>query len=167
MTMDTTRTTRPGRRIAATRILALVSAVSMAGAISAMAAVSMAGQGSPTPPAGDAAAATSVAPSAGYQRGKLLYIQCRACHDLKPSPLEKVGPNLSGLLNRPAAQDPDFAYSAALAKSQLVWDRATLDRWLTRPGELVPGNTMAFAGIASPADRAALIAYLELETRTR
>lgn len=104
--------------------------------------------------------------SAEYKRGKLLYIQCRACHDVKPSPIEKVGPNLAGLMNRPAGQDPDFAYSPALVRSKLVWDRATLDRWLARPGELIPGNTMAFAGVANPADRAALIAYLEVETRT-
>lgn len=115
--------------------------------------------------AGETPASTATV-SADYQRGKLLYIQCRACHDVKPSPIEKVGPNLSGLMDRPAGRDAEFAYSPALARSKLIWDRATLDRWLARPGELVPGNTMAFAGVANPADRAALIAYLEVETRT-
>lgn len=112
------------------------------------------------------ASSPEAAASADYKRGKLLFIQCRACHDVKPSAVEKVGPNLSGLMNRAAAKDPNFAYSPALAKSTLVWDRATLDRWIKRPGEVVPGNIMAFAGVANPADRAALIAYLEIETRT-
>ena len=119
--------------------------------------------------AGDLLARESAesAESAEYKRGRLLYIQCRACHDLQPSPLEKVGPNLHGLMNRAAGADPEFSYSAALSRAKLVWDRATLDRWLTRPGELVPGNTMAFAGIANAADRSALIAYIESESKPR
>jgi cytochrome c2 len=32
---------------------------------------------------------------------------------------------------------------------------------------VVPGNIMAFAGIASAADRAALIRYMEVETAKR
>jgi cytochrome c len=100
-----------------------------------------------------------------FKRGRLLYIQCRACHELKPAPGHKVGPNLAGFIGRKAAVAPGFAYSAALKASGLTWDRATLDRWLEKPSALVPGNTMAFAGIANPKDRAALIAYLEAESR--
>ncbi len=104
-----------------------------------------------------------------YKRGRLLYIQCRACHDLQPSEIEKIGPNLAGLIGRKAAADAAFAYSPALqaAASKLVWDKATLDRWLEKPAAVVPGNTMAFAGISNPADRAALLAYLEAETSAR
>lgn len=104
-----------------------------------------------------------------YKRGRLLYIQCRACHDLVPSAVRKVGPNLAGMMNRKAAQDADFGYSAALqaAADRLIWDEATLDRWLEKPSALVPGNTMAFAGIANPTDRAALIHYISIETRPR
>jgi len=42
-----------------------------------------------------------------------------------------------------------------------VWDAANLDKWLTDPSALVPGTKMAFAGIASPALRADVIAYLK------
>lgn len=102
-----------------------------------------------------------------YKRGRLLYIQCRACHDLKPSAVRKVGPNLAGMMNRQAALDPNFSYSAALqaAAQKLRWDEATLDRWLEKPAAVVPGNTMAFAGIANPADRKALITYIKSESR--
>lgn len=107
--------------------------------------------------------------SAEYKRGKLLYIQCRACHDLQPSEIEKIGPNLANLMGRKAAADPAFDYSPALqaAAGKLVWDRATLDRWIEKPAAVVPGNTMAFAGVSNPADRAALLAYLEAETSAR
>jgi cytochrome c len=61
----------------------------------------------------------------------------------------------------------DFTYSAALSSSKIVWDRATLDRWIEKPGAVVPGNIMAFAGIANAADRAALIRYIEVESARR
>ncbi len=104
-----------------------------------------------------------------YKRGRLLFIQCRACHDLQPSEIDKIGPNLAGLMGRKAAADAAFAYSPALqaAASKLVWDKPTLDRWIEKPAAVIPGNTMAFAGISSPTDRAALLAYLEAETSTR
>ncbi len=99
-----------------------------------------------------------------YKRGRLLYLQCRACHELKAGQPNKVGPNLYGIVGARAAQVPGFAYSAALKAANLTWDRATLDRWLERPSALVPGNSMAFAGIANANDRAALIAYIEIES---
>jgi cytochrome c len=102
-----------------------------------------------------------------YKRGRLLYIQCRACHDLQPSAVAKVGPNLAGVMGQRAGQVQGFTYSAALSSSKIVWDRATLDRWLEKPGAVVPGNIMAFAGIANAADRAALIRYIEVESARR
>jgi cytochrome c len=99
-----------------------------------------------------------------YKRGRLLYIQCRACHELKAGQPNKVGPNLHGIMGARAAQVPGFTYSAALKSSNLSWDRPTFDRWLERPSGLVPGNAMAFAGIANPKDRAALITYIEIES---
>lgn len=109
----------------------------------------------------------AVVDSPAYKRGRLLYIQCRACHDLKPTPVEKVGPNLAGLFGRKAGSAADFAYSPALSSAKITWDRKTLDTWIEKPGTMVPGNIMAFAGIANPADRAALIAYMEVETAVR
>jgi len=110
---------------------------------------------------------SAVTESAAYKRGRLLYIQCRACHDLKPSPVEKVGPNLAGLFGRASGTAPDFGYSPALRSAKITWDRKTLDTWLEKPGTMVPGNIMAFAGIANPADRAALISYIEVESASR
>ena len=110
------------------------------------------------------AAAAPAAESPQLRRGRLLYLQCRACHELKPSGAALVGPHLAGIVGRKAAAVAGFAYSPALAAQSFAWDRERLDRWLERPGALVPGNSMAFAGIASAEDRAALIAYLEAAT---
>jgi cytochrome c len=105
------------------------------------------------------------APPPDLKRGKLLFIQCRACHELKEGEPNKVGPNLHGLIGRKAASLSDFSYSAALKGLDLTWTPATLDKWIERPSAVAPGTAMAFAGIASPTDRAALIAYLVAETQ--
>jgi cytochrome c len=112
-------------------------------------------------------ARAEVTQSAEYKRGRLLFIQCRACHDLQPSAVTKIGPNLAGIMNQPAGRLPGFGYSAALSASKMVWNEATLDRWLENPSAVVLGNTMAFAGIASAADRAALITYIKVESAKR
>ncbi len=99
------------------------------------------------------------------QRGQLLFLQCRACHNLKADQPNKVGPNLSGFLKRVGASAPGFKYSVAFAAAKPKWTDATLDAWLTRPALMVKGTSMAFAGMAKPADRAALIAYLKTATK--
>ncbi|MFN7001065.1 c-type cytochrome [Thermaurantiacus tibetensis] len=99
-------------------------------------------------------------------RGRLLFLQCRACHTLAAGEPHKVGPNLHGLFGAAAASRPGFAaYSKPLRESGILWDEAALDRFLAGPGRAVPGTTMAFAGLPKPEDRAAVIAYLRAATR--
>ena len=97
------------------------------------------------------------------KRGKLLFIQCRACHDLKMSPEQeqKVGPNLSGMMGKAAGTAEGFVYSQAFKEAKFSWNVAVLDRWLEKPSAVVPGNSMAFSGITAPLDRAALISYID------
>ena len=117
-------------------------------------------------PAATAAPSAAVAASpATVKRGKLLFIQCRACHDLQPGQPAKIGPTLAGLIGRKAASVAGFSYSAALKNSNITWDRAQLERWIEKPSAVVSGNAMAFAGVASATDRAALLNYLEAETK--
>jgi len=111
-----------------------------------------------------ALAADAAPTEAQLKRGKLLYMQCQACHQLKAGAPSALGPNLNGVIGRKSAAAPGFKYSPALGKANLTWDAATLDKWLQRPGALVPGNTMAFAGMPKAEDRAALIAWLTVET---
>lgn len=101
------------------------------------------------------------------KRGKMLFLQCRACHETTKEASPRIGPTLYGLMGAKAAAVPGFNYSAALRASKLTWDRPTLDKWLANPAKLVPGNTMAFAGMQRPEDRTALIDWLEAETAVR
>lgn len=115
--------------------------------------------------ANEAAAAAGVdiealVAAADPEKGKRFYIFCQACHTLNAGGMNKVGPNLHGIVGKTAASGEGFVYSDALVSAQLTWDLATLDAWIARPAELVPGTTMVFAGISDPEQRAALIAYL-------
>jgi cytochrome c len=98
--------------------------------------------------------------AANLKRGQLLYMVCKACHDVEAGRPHKVGPNLHGMFGRKAGTAEGFKYTDALVKSGIVWTPATMDAWLKQPGALVPGNGMAFAGIANDADRESLIAWL-------
>ncbi|MFO1457329.1 MAG: hypothetical protein U1F18_13900 [Steroidobacteraceae bacterium] len=115
-----------------------------------------------------AAQPSSVAESSVLKQGRILYLQCTACHDLAAPPrdgsagatIQKVGPSLLGVIGRRAGDLENFAYSAALRDSRLTWDEATLDRWIEKPTALVPGTTMIYVGMPKAADRRALIAYI-------
>jgi cytochrome c len=112
----------------------------------------------------DPAAASSG--SAADRRGERLFLQCRACHSLGSAQEGKIGPPLGAVVGRKAGAVPGFAYSKALAASGLTWDEPTLDRWLARPAEVVPGTSMVYAGLARLEDRQQLIAYLRRATAT-
>jgi cytochrome c len=90
-------------------------------------------------------------------RGKSIYARCAGCHAIERN---RVGPRHAGLFGRAAGSLDDYAYSDAMRASGLVWDAATLDRFLADPRAVVPGTKMGFAGIKDAAERADLIAYL-------
>ena len=71
-----------------------------------------------------------------------------------------MGPNLFGIVGRKAASEPNFYYSQALKGSGITWTPDKLDAWIKSPPALVPGNRMAFAGIADAGQRADIVAYL-------
>lgn len=93
-------------------------------------------------------------------RGKLLFLRCASCHDISSAASPKIGPNLAGVYERRAGSLAGYSYSPALASASFKWDAPTLDRWLAKPSDVVPGTAMAFGGISSEADRQALISYL-------
>ena len=97
-------------------------------------------------------------------KGKRVFARCALCHDVKPGP-KKMGPSLAGLFGRTSGATAGFTYSPAMQKANIKWDAKSLDAFLTKPGALVPGNRMAFAGIPNPVDRADLIAYLKAEAK--
>jgi cytochrome c len=107
------------------------------------------------------ASSALAAPSADAVMGKRLFLRCAACHAMSAAASAKVGPHLQGVVGRKSGSVATYRYSAAMQKAALTWDEATLDRWLTRPATVVPGTSMAFAGVPNPAERKAIIAYLK------
>ena len=104
--------------------------------------------------------ATPLGAGGGAVRGKRLFIRCSACHGISDSAVARIGPNLQGVIGRKAGTLPGYRYSSAMQAAEIVWDEATLDRWLADPAALVPGTAMAFAGLGSADERRAIIAYL-------
>lgn len=98
-------------------------------------------------------------------KGKRIFNQCRACHNLTGDRPHKVGPNLNGLFSRQAGSVDDYGrYSKALSEADFMWTEAKLDEWLTSPRGFLPGNKMSFAGLRREQDRKDLLAYLRQAT---
>lgn len=93
--------------------------------------------------------------------GKLLFMQCAACHSLEAGAPNKTGPNLHGVVDRQAGSVEGFRYSKAMAALDKSWTREELDKFLAKPVATVPGTTMAFGGMADADKRRQLIDYLE------
>jgi cytochrome c len=87
---------------------------------------------------------------------------CRECHAFDKGD-NRLGPSLYGVVGRKAGTAPNFAYSESLKGSGVTWDEPTLDKWITNPNALIPGNNMGaiFGGVADPAERAMIIAFLK------
>ncbi len=85
--------------------------------------------------------------------------QCSICHSAKPG-RTVIGPSLFGVVGRHSGSVPGFHYSEANRRSGLTWDRSTLDRYLTKPQQVVPGTLMTFPGLHDPEQRADVIAFL-------
>ena len=108
-------------------------------------------------------AATVTLAHAEMDAGERAFQKCYSCHDVDPNTKNLQGPNLANIVDRKAAQVADYEYSPAMraaAAKGLIWDRATLDKYLIAPLDFVPGTTMNFVGIKDAAERAAILDYL-------
>jgi cytochrome c len=94
-------------------------------------------------------------------RGEKIYDRCMACHSLDR---DRTGPRHEGVVGRRVASVRDFNYSAAMKKAGaagMVWDEATLDKFLENPTKFIPGTRMTYAGVKNAQERADLIAFLK------
>jgi cytochrome c len=83
--------------------------------------------------------------------------RCGGCHALDHN---KYGPAHRDLLGRTAGTQPGYRYSAALARSGVVWTEASLDAWLTDPRKMVPGTRMDVK-LGDPVERRRIIGFLK------
>jgi cytochrome c len=104
---------------------------------------------------------TSLIRAADVEKGKAVFEQCAACHSLDGA-ADYDGPTLKGVMGRKAGALDEYRYSAAMKRSDVTWDATTLDKYVTDPQAFIPGNRMAFAGIADKGERDDLIAFLTI-----
>jgi cytochrome c len=97
----------------------------------------------------------------GADAGQLLFNNaCRTCHAIKEGD-NRLGPSLHGVIGRKAGSLPGFGFSESMKRADVVWDDATLDRFIANPDAVVPGNNMKpFGGLASAEERARIVAFL-------
>jgi cytochrome c len=104
------------------------------------------------------AAGLALASAPDANRGKdLVGRRCMGCHSVDGI---KAAPPLRGAFGRAAGRVAPFPYSDALKGARVTWDDATLDKWLTDPESVVPGNDMSFR-LDNASERADIIAYLK------
>lgn len=93
--------------------------------------------------------------------GRALFAtRCASCHRIGPSARGAFGPQLNAIYGRPAGGTNDYAYSAAMKKSGIVWSEKTLKAFIASPGKVVPGTRMRFSGLGNEQQIEDLLAYL-------
>ena len=128
-----------------TKTLLLLAAAAPLAALAAFA--SAPGTAAAAPPAPPPAAPAAFAP-------------CAVCHAVKKGERSGFGPNLYGVAGTRAGAIAGYGFSPAMKKADVVWDRDTLDRFITAPQSVVPGTKMAYPGLKDPAKRKAVVDYL-------
>ena len=91
---------------------------------------------------------------------------CKFCHTMKAGEAHLIGPNLHNIIGQRAGTAPNYHYSEAMAEAGrkgLVWDEATLKRFIAGPEKLVPGNRMIVnrGPVTDPAQQDAVINLLK------
>jgi cytochrome c2 len=107
-----------------------------------------------------ATAPSNAAPAAAVVAAPASFNQCKVCHAVEPGK-HGVGPSLAGIYGTKAADIAGFEFSDAMEDSGLVWNEATLDKYLTDPRALVPATKMSYAGLKDAAKRKEVIDYLK------
>jgi cytochrome c len=102
--------------------------------------------------------------SADAKRGENDAKKCQACHTFGKGELNRVGPNLWGVVGRPKHSEPGFNYSAAMKAQTGNWTPEELDKYLTNPRAAVPGTNMTFAGLPRGKERADVITFLNTKS---
>ncbi|MDQ0473080.1 c-type cytochrome [Labrys wisconsinensis] len=135
------------------RLLAVAAALLAGGAVGVLAPRLLADRPAPSAPA----EVPAMPPAASFDP---VFEPCAHCHQIGVGARSSTGPALEGVIGRRAGKAAGYPFSAAMRGSGLVWDEASLSRFIEDPQGLVPGTRMIFTGIDDPERRAAIVAYI-------
>ena len=93
--------------------------------------------------------------------GKLFAKTCGGCHSIGEGARGGFGPELNGIIGRPAGTTADYQYSDAMKNSGVVWTRDKLAAYIEAPKKVVSGTRMIFWGISDQDKIENILAYLE------
>jgi cytochrome c len=98
--------------------------------------------------------------------GAQVWRACRACHALRPDDGPMAGPHLHNIFGRRMGSLPGYGYSERLARGDITWTPETVADLFTRgPDVVTPGTRMPVQRVGNAEELAALIRFLEAETR--
>ena len=86
--------------------------------------------------------------------------RCRNCHGGTAPGVFPIGPSLTGIVGSRAGTGASGIHSRPVMDSGIVWDRASLRRFLSNPEREIPGTLMA-ASVTDRAQLESLLDYLE------
>ncbi len=93
--------------------------------------------------------------------GKLFSKTCGGCHSIGEGARGGFGPQLNGIIGRPAGTTTDYQYSDAMKNSGVVWTLDKLAAYIEAPKKVVSGTRMIFWGISDQEKIQDILAYLE------
>nr|WP_280859494.1 c-type cytochrome [Pararhodobacter sp. SW119] len=95
-------------------------------------------------------------------RGAQVWRACAVCHSLDPDDRGRAGPTLHGVFGRRIGTAPGYDYSGALRRLDITWTPRTVAELFEHgPEAYTPGSRMPEQRLPDPADRAALVEFLE------
>jgi cytochrome c len=86
---------------------------------------------------------------------------CQTCHNFEKGAGPKIGPPLYGVVGRPIASIPGFAYSDSLKGVGGNWTFEALNVMVGSPKAEASGTKMTYPGEHDPQKRADILAYLQ------
>jgi cytochrome c len=99
-----------------------------------------------------------------FSEGRRLFeTTCTPCHNYeKGGEPDMYGQtlNLYSVVGRKVASVAGFEYSEDLRKSGIVWNEATIDKFITAPKKLFPGTRMELPGVEDETTRRGIIRFL-------
>ena len=104
--------------------------------------------------------AATPALAADVAAGEKVFTKCMQCHRIGIGATNFYGPVLNGLIGRRSGTVPGYDYSVALKQSKVLWNYASLSKYLRNPQHTLPGAEMTFKGLQDQKDIDNVIAYI-------